>query len=146
MGDSKKYWETRIECSAFEKLCFESPYGEVKLEVPRYPWCQNLTKTLNKGKLWNVSFTITNKEILSKNWPNYIETPIYHDAVGLFQENKGGLKLKSQCNSTLSDERENPISMDAGKVLIKCKLHSLWNLLTNTRDRREPPQSNKESR
>lgn len=31
---------------------------------------------------------------------------ICHDAVGLFQENKGGLKLKSRCDSTLNQVKE----------------------------------------
>ena len=31
---------------------------------------------------------------------------ICNDAVGLFQENKGGLKLKSQCDSTLNQVKE----------------------------------------
>ena len=69
------------------------------------------------------------------------------DAMGLFQEYKGGLKLEIQCSSILYQMKEkNLISMDAGKVLIKCKLHLLWNLLTNTRNQRDPPQSNKQSR
>ena len=67
--------------------------------------------------------------------------------MGLFQEYKGGLKLEIQCSSILYQMKEkNLISMDAGKVLIKCKLHLLWNLLTNTRNQRDPPQSNKQSR
>ena len=85
-------------------------YGEVKLESLHYAWCQNLTKTLNKENYGNVSLTIANKKILNRNWPNFIQMLICLDAVGLFQEYKGGLKLKSQCNSTLYQMKEKTSS------------------------------------